>query len=630
MKHLIIGTAGHVDHGKSALIKALTGVETDRLKEEKLRGISIDLGFASLPLSEGITAGIIDVPGHERFLKNMLAGTGGIDIALLVIAADEGVMPQTREHLAMLHLYGVRQGIVVVNKIDKVDKDWLALVEEDIREALAGTFLATAPFCRASAITGKGLDELKSVLLTVAEQAPNRDRMAPFRLWIDRAFTAHGYGAVVTGSALSGTARVGETLTLYPSGMAVRIRGLEWHGEKTTAIYAGQRAAINLSGVDLAHVGRAMFLSDSGRGEVSDTWDIAIQWRDEPVAAGTRVRLHIGTGEYLGRLYAFKNQQPSYMRLLLEEPMAAGAGDKGILRLYSPQHLLGGATLIGIGRQSRKMNSERQKLAEAIESGGSKEIVAAILADIRQPLTVEAIYQKVGYHSVKEITAALKALIVSGKIITLGNYYVSQEVIVKLTSKIKEQLSEYHRQFPDRAGISREILKQKLALEDKAFDHMLDRWQEEKLIATIAGDLALVAHAKKHHSLQGDLEAKAEEAFGDMGLTAVDVPLVSQLLNLSPDQGRKAYDALIKGGQLVKIGDICVYRKTIQDTVKCMQEHFAQHSTLTVAELRDKLSTSRKIALPLMEYFDLHKYTVREGDSRRIGPKLKDIQSENK
>lgn len=625
MKYLIIGTAGHVDHGKSALIKSLTGIETDRLKEEKQRGISIDLGFASLPLDEEITAGIVDVPGHERFLKNMLAGTGGIDLAMLVIAADEGVMPQTREHLAMLHLYGVRHGVVAVNKVDKVEPEWLELVEEDIRQALAGTFLAEAAFCRVSALNGQGLEELKAALLSVARKAPSRDRMAPFRLWIDRSFTAHGYGAVVTGSVLSGTARTGDTLTLYPSGVPVRVRGLEWHGAKAESVYAGQRAAINISGLDLTQVSRGMFLSAAGRGESSELWDMAVQWHGEPVSPGTRVRLHIGTGEYLGRLYGYKNQETSLQRLLLEQPLAAGAGDRGILRLYSPQHLLGGATLIAPGRPSRKMSMERQQFAQAVMAGSCEQIVLALLKDNRHPLTIEAIKRKVGYLADKAIGNAITKLTGSGEIIALGEVLTAKSNAERLTSETCELLAEQHRRQPDRAGLSREIVKQQLELEDRVFDSFIARWQQEGAITALGGDLALAAHAAKHQSWQGDLAQKAEQAFEGIGLTNVAAALISAKLSLSPDNGRKAFDMLLKGGHLVKIGDIFVYRKTIQYIAKCMQDHFQDHSTLTVAELRDLLNTSRKIALPLMEYFDLHKYTIRDGDLRRPGPKTKDL-----
>ena len=348
MKYMIIGTAGHVDHGKTALIRALTGTDTDRLKEEKQRGISIDLGFAALELTPELVAGIVDVPGHERFLKNMLAGTGSIDLAMLVVAADEGVMPQTREHLAMLQLYGIRHGLIVLNKIDKVDEEWLELVEEEVRVLVDKTFLTQAPFCRVSALTGAGLTELKQTLIDLASRTAIRDDKAPFRLWIDRVFSVKGHGAVVTGSVLSGRITVGDSASVYPGQKSVRVRGLEWHGQKVEAVVAGQRAAINLAGVEMPELNRGMFLSAPERGQWGLVWDLQVEWLTE-VVSGTRVRLHLGTGEYLGRVYRFRNAPAEYVRLVLEESMAAGAGDRGILRLYSPQHLLGGALLIGPG-----------------------------------------------------------------------------------------------------------------------------------------------------------------------------------------------------------------------------------------------------------------------------------------
>lgn len=623
MKYVIIGTAGHVDHGKSALIKGLTGVETDRLKEEKQRGISIDLGFASLVLAEDITAGIVDVPGHERFLKNMLAGTGGIDLAMLVVAADEGVMPQTREHLAMLHLYGVRHGIVAVNKVDKVESDWLDLVEEDIRDALAGTFLADAPFCRVSAVTGQGIAELKQILGAEAKKVPARDRTAPFRMWIDRAFTAHGFGAVVTGSILSGTVQTGDVLTLYPAGLSVRVRGLESHGDKTDILYGGQRAAINITGVDLADLGRSMFLSAPDRGETDRNWDMAIHWHGDPVPSGTRVRFHIGTGEYIGRVYRFKNKSSQYMRLLLEEPMGAGAGDRGILRLYSPQNLLAGVMLIGVSKQSRRMTEERESVAKALEGGTVKDIVIALLKDSKQFLTIEDLRSRAGYKGDKELADAVAALIKSKEVVALGNYYTVAERLEKMTATITNQLKEQHRLYPDKPGLSREIIKQQVALEDKAYDYLLASWLKEGKFAVLGGDLALPGHAEEYQLRQGDLAEKAETVFAAMGIVAIDGALVSEKFKIPPDRGQKVFEALVKGGQLIRMGEICLYKTAVQAVISQMEKHFRDNPTITVAELRDMLQTSRKIALPLMEYFDLNKYTIRTGDVRRPGPKLK-------
>ena len=272
MKHLIVGTAGHVDHGKTALIRALTGTDTDRLREEKVRGISIDIGFAALSFSDTLTLGIVDVPGHERFLKNMLAGTGAIDMVMLVVAADEGIMPQTREHFEMLRCLGIKSGLVVISKIDKVEPEWLALVEDEIRSYLDQSFLSQAPICHVSAVSGEGVDHLKQTLLQVALAVSPRNRAAPFRLWIDRAFNLKGQGLIVTGSVMNGSVSTGASLTVYPDNIPVKVRELESHNHEVDTVGAGQRASLKLSGAVLADVGRGMFLSEEGYCNISAVW----------------------------------------------------------------------------------------------------------------------------------------------------------------------------------------------------------------------------------------------------------------------------------------------------------------------------------------------------------------------
>jgi selenocysteine-specific elongation factor len=624
VKYVIIGTAGHVDHGKSALIKALTGTDTDRLQEEKSRGISIDLGFASLTLSEELMAGIVDVPGHERFLKNMLAGTGGIDMVMLVIAADEGVMPQTREHLAMLNLYGVQHGLVAINKTDKVDEEWLELVEDDIRNLLADTFLAKAPLCRVSAFTGSGVNQLRQTLLTVAQTVTARDSSAPFRLWVDRVFTVKGHGAVVTGSVLSGAAKIGDSLQLYPDRQWVRIRGLESHSHKVETIYAGQRAAINIAGVEMAEIERGMSLSAPERGQVSNIWDVAVTWHQE-VDSGTRIRLHLGTGEFLGRLYQFKNVSNTYMRLMLEKPLAAGAGDRGIIRLYSPQHLLGGVMLVAPSKKSRNCSEARCRLAQALKQQDVTTFIRQLLVEYGQPMTGEEVRRQGGYIRDEELERILGQLVAEGSVILLEPYYIEQSTLSVLTEKALKLLKDYHQEQPDRPGLSRELIKQKLGMEDKTFETVLGYWQRNQFMITAGADIALKEHAAKHSDWKQELVAKAEIALEDSGLQPVTFDVVVEKLRLSPDKSRAAFDTLIHQGVLIRVGELYVYRKTIQNIVKLIQNHFQKQPTLTVAELRDMLNTSRKVALPLLEYFDLHKYTIRDGDIRRSGLKIKDL-----
>jgi selenocysteine-specific elongation factor len=624
MKHIIIGTAGHVDHGKTALIRALTGIDTDRLQEEKQRGISIDLGFAAMVLGPDIMAGIVDVPGHKRFLKNMLAGTGGIDMVLLVIAADEGVMPQTREHLAMLNLYGIRYGVVAVNKVDKVESDWLELVEEDIGALLKNTFLAGAPLCRVSAATGTGMENLRSTIGTVALSVSGRDSSAPFRMWIDRVFVVKGHGVVVTGSVLSGKIGIGDSLQLLPGGESVRVRGLESHGEKTAVLCAGQRAAINLAGTGLPAIERGMALTAAGHGQVGTLWDVGIDWCQEAVT-GMRIRLHIGTAEYLGRLHAFKDGTDKLRRLLLEEPLGAAAGDRGILRRYSPQQLLGGVSLISLGRSSRRLSPYTAELAAALSARDLSRIVHLLPARNNRLLSRDEISRQAGYYPEEAVNRCLQAGLTAKTLVTTAACYATPVLLDRWTQRLEDLLQEYHREQPERPGMPREAAREKLGLSEKEFEAQSATWQKKGLIVLSGAAIALVAHAEKHSDWRQNLVNAAEVALIDTELISITPALLGEKLQLLPERTRAAHEILLAAGVLVKVGELIVYRKTMQYIAKVIQQHFAEHGTLTVAELRNELNTSRKVALPVLEYFDVHKYTIREGDIRRKGKDIIDL-----
>ncbi|EGO64185.1 selenocysteine-specific translation elongation factor [Acetonema longum] len=620
MKYLIIGTAGHVDHGKTALIKALTGQETDRLKEEKERGISIDLGFAFLPLAEDLAAGIVDVPGHERFLKNMLAGTGSIDLAMLVVAADEGVMPQTREHLAMLELYGIRHGLIALNKIDKVEPDWLELVEAEIRTEVQHTFLAQAPICRVSAATGQGIQELLAALRQLSETVPARDRRGPFRMWIDRVFNVKGHGLVVTGSALTGSVSSGDSLALYPQGQEVRVRGLEWHDRKVARIYAGQRAALNLAGAEQEEVARGMLLSQADCSQVSNRWDAFLIWREEP-ANGIRVRLHLGTGEYIGRLYRNKGETFNFMQLVLEQALSATAGDRGILRLYSPQKLLGGVMLLAPGRLSRRISPARRDLATALKRGDSQGILQAVILDELQPLSTGELLRRTGYLSAASFDTALEGLLKANKVMRLDSFIFSISLYDRLWSVAREILQDFHRIQPEKAGMEREGLRQKLQIGEKEYASLLHSWETAGRIKTGGAVVALESHASRHGCWQKNTAEQLAQAMDATKLDHIDVSRIEAIFALPGHKAEVMYEQLIRQGALIRVGDLCVYSKTIQYIVDLIQRCIQEKGGITVAEFRDMLQTSRKMAVPVLEYCDMHKYTIRDGDIRRLGPK---------
>ncbi|MDR1701797.1 MAG: selenocysteine-specific translation elongation factor [Sporomusaceae bacterium] len=625
MKHIIIGTAGHVDHGKTALVKALTGVDTDRLLEEKKRGISIDLGFASLKIGEFLTAGIVDVPGHERFLKNMLAGTGAIDLALLVIAADESVMPQTREHLDMLDLLGVKQGIIVINKIDKVDTDWLELIEEEITALTGATFLKNAPLCRVSALSGAGLENLKETILAVAAKIPERNETAPFRLWIDRVFSAKGHGAVVTGSILSGTVKVGDTLAVYPAGQLVRVRALETHAAKAGVLKAGQRAAINLSGPD--DLARGMSLSTPERGEVHKIWEVKIDWRQE-VKSAARVRLHLGTAEVLGRVYKYKDQTSDHMRLILEKPLAAATGDKAILRLYSPQTLLGAATFLASGSLSRKFNASRLLIGTALaqQTADLAAIITGRLTGEKELQTMKDIARLSGYWPEAALLETVKKMTQAGILIKLENGCLLKSEATALGQKAQNILKEFHAQNSQAGGLGKEILRQRLKLEEKTFENLLSFWQKEwpdEFVLTGGGtQIAQKSHAAKFDAQQQDVVQKSQPFLTNIGFENIDLVFLGNQLGLEPKEARNAQEIPLKTGNLVKMGTIFLAGATITRTLLLLQNHFAQNTSLNISEFKDLIGVSRKIAVPFLEYLDTQKYTRRSGDTRQAMPKL--------
>ena len=625
MKHIIIGTAGHVDHGKTALIKALTGIETDRLKEEKERGISIDLGFASLNM-ENCQAGIVDVPGHERFLKNMLAGTGGMDVALLIVAADEGVMAQTREHLKMLHLYGLQHGLIVITKVDKVEEEWLSLVEADVRNAVQGTFLEDAPLCHVSSTTGKGIEKLKEDLRLLVRKVPGRLADRPFRMWIDRVFTVKGHGVVATGTVLSGRLSAGSNLLLQPAGKSLRVRGLQCHGAQVEEVVAGQRAAVNLAGAERDKLARGMFLSEAGRGQVSEEWQIKIHWLESPPANGTRVRIHVGTGEYFGRIYSFKEEK-AFWRLLLEAPLPGAAGDRGILRLYSPQTLLGSALLLEAGCKNKRFSGYLHDLAFGLETGCPRQVLSGLFAS-GATFTLEEAGEATGYFSLGEIEKGLRELENNGNILGLGDIYISKERLEAFLKEAKATLNAYHRLLPDEEGMPKELLRQKLGIKEKRLEAFLSYWLSRSELVMYEGKMALPSHAQAHSQWYDRKRDECCSLLEGAGIIDVNLQYIQEKIFLSPQQALRVFEGLQRQDLLCRVGSIHVYRKTIQYIVNLIQQHFGVTSTLTVAQLRDMLNTSRKVALLIMEYLDMNNYTERIGDERRPGLKIQEL-SEN-
>ena len=628
MKHLIVGTAGHVDHGKTALVKMLTGTDADRLKEEKVRGISIDIGFAALRFPEELTLGIVDVPGHERYLKNMLAGTGGIDMAMLVIAADEGTMPQTREHFEMLQCFGINHGLVVLNKIDKVDAEWLALVEEDIREFLKKTFLEQAPICRVSAKNGEGIDALKQTLYMEANKITERDRRAPFRLWIDRAFNFKGQGLMVTGSVISGTLQSGAGLALYPESTFVKVREIESHNQKVPVIGAGQRASLNLTGTGLAEIRRGMFLSEDGYCKKGSVWEAEMQWK-HVYPSGTRIRLHLGTGEFIGRLSYQKNAEginaPTLVRLHLEQNIAATVGDQGLIRRFSPQDLIGGVTLLTLVEGGRHRQPLMVRLAEAQRKNDYIELLLVLLLLCKKPPTKKEWQRSAGYINKHAVENAIDQLIEQGKVKKAGNYFVAAESLTDLQAIMKRELDEYHRVKPAEPGLSRETLREKIKLPSDISDWFFQHAVKCGWIISQGEFIASPEHAGQHGMTVDELRAMMETIIPVKELIDITPQWLAEKMVRPMDQIKPFFERMVREKVLIRLTGVHVYRNTMQYISSIIQQHFQTHQTLSVGEIRDLLNTSRRLIIPVMEYYDSNNYTKRDGDVRRPGPTMANL-----
>lgn len=623
MRYVIVGTAGHVDHGKTALVRALTGIDTDRLAEEKRRGISIDLGFAAYQVSDAVLAGIVDVPGHERFLKNMLAGTGGIDIAVLVVAADEGIMPQTREHLAMLELYGIREGIVVLTKMDKIEQEWAELVKEEVQEAVKGTFLTSAPICCLSARTGDGLEELKILLQRAVERVRPRDVRSPFRMWVDRSFSVKGHGTVLTGTVLSGSIGIDEELMALPLESSARVRGLESHGRRCERLEAGQRGAINVTGLETQEVSRGMMLTENVRGLSSCHWDVQSQVGELP--NGTRIRLHVGTGEWIGRFLRFKGGDAAFGRLLLEKPLAAAPGDRGILRLYSPMRLLGGVRLLLPTKAARRMGIARQELAAALEAESPEDAVLAVLLDADGPYTLEEIERRMPYWPQSVVRDAVKQLQQQQAIVTSGAQVLARACFERLQQRAMGLIQAFHAERPDRPGLGKETLRQRLALGERAFHELLEAWGNEGQLIVDGAEVALLAHRKAHVNRSREWGDKADHVLSPDLVLDITTEYLVEALGVPAGQGKAVQDALVRQGILCKLADMHIYTKALQKVRQQVRQWFNQQATLSVAEFRDLAQTSRKYAVPLLEFFDQKKWTIRDGANRRAGININNL-----
>lgn len=631
MRHTIIGTAGHVDHGKTTFIRALTGRETDRLKEEKKRGITIELGFAWLDLPDGGKAGIVDVPGHEKFVGNMLAGAGGIDLVMLIIAADEGVMRQTREHLDILRLLEVKHGLVVMTKADLVEEDWLELAMEDVRETCKGTFLEDAPIFAVDSLSGRGVEEVRAKLCEMIRSLPEKNEFAPYRQPVDRVFSMEGFGTVITGTALSGKVSVGDILYFYPSEEEVRVRSIQVHGEDVQTAYAGQRTAINLAQIAKSDVARGDVLAAPRSMDISQMLDVRVDvLRDSPYAvkSGSRVHFHHGAMEKLCRIRVLEAEElapgeTGMARLMFDEPVAVQFGDHFVLRFYSPVITVGGGIVLDPCPATVKIrDSEWKERLGRIERGTPQDrLEIAVSSASPHFYSLDSCLRRSGLSPLpaEEQERIRKEVQASGGIIPLNEQiWISKDFLEKIRKRAVSLLSEYHGKEPLKAGIRREEMRTRLLPEVRIelSDRLLDLLAEGGALAVKNGIISLPGFSVQLTPEQEQMSKAMEEQYLKAAYAPPETSAV--LAQFAPQKRPEAVLAdLLDRGVLIRLdANINLHHQFYESARNFVIDTIRAQGELKLADFRDHIESSRKYAVALLDAFDREKLTVMNGDVR--------------
>ncbi len=632
MKQIILGTAGHIDHGKTTLIKALTGTDTDRLKEEKLRGITIELGFASLDLPSGQHIGIVDVPGHEKFVKNMVAGATGIDIVVMVIAADEGVMPQTREHMEICTVLGVKYGFVVLTKTDLVDEEWLELAMEDVKDFIRGTFLEDTPVIPVSSKTGQGIPDFIDTLDKLSAKIPDRTSSGLFRLPVDRVFTMKGFGTVITGSLISGSIQVGDTIMIYPSGTS-KVRGIQVHNQSVNEAEAGMRTAINFQGLEKASVNRGDVLANPNALTAGYMVDISLNFlssNSKPAKNRMLIRLHTGTSEVLGNLILLDKEdlnpgETTVAQLRLDSPVALVKDDRFVLRSYSPVRTIGGGYILNpIPQKHKRFKSEIVEGLKGLENSDPEEIISYHVD--------ESGYLGLSFSNLKLMTNIpekkldniIQGLLSKKVIIQIdreNKIYIHNNIFDRLMKNIKDTLSGYHKANPLKAGMPREELKTKFPpdMNSKLFSLIINQMIKRKDIAAEEETVHLAEHKVSLGTDQTDIKKKIIETYKKSGLTPPYFRELTKTFNVDAARANDVLMLLVDEGIIIKTKeDLYFHTNVVKDLQKRLVDFLTSNGEITTPQFKDMTGVSRKFVIPLIEYFDSKKVTLRIGDSRKL------------
>ena len=638
MDQIILGTAGHIDHGKTSLIRALTGIETDRLKEEKQRGITIELGFASIPLESGEVVGIVDVPGHEKFVKNMVAGASGIDIVSMVIAADEGVMPQTREHMEICTLMGIKHGFIAMTKIDMVDEELMELAMEDILEFTQGTFLEDAPIIPVSSTTGEGLENFKKILNELCHKIPPRTPSAIFRLPVDRVFSMKGFGTVITGTLASGKVNVGDDIMIFPSRVTSKVRGIQVHGSSVDTVKAGSRTAINFQGLDRETIDRGDILSTPNTlhpSYMADAELLFLSSNVKPAKPRTRVRFHSGTSEVFGYMVLLDRAEltpgdTACVQLRLETPVCLMKGDRFVIRSYSPVKTIGGGQILNPVARKHKLSDTQAIEGMAYLMEEDQEMILSYFAEQGKFAGVSFADLRI-MTSIpdKKLEATLQKMLANRRLIQTDKeqrIYIHGALFDIIAQEVLERLATYHKDNPLKEGMPSQELKSKFRAfsdkDSKLFPLIIARLTKEDKVIQDKGSIRLSQHEVALQVDEQEVREKFLKTYQDSGLTPPFFRTICQDLEVDQKVARGVLQILIDEQRIIKTKDDLYFdAKAIKDIETELVAFLQKSGEITTPQFKDMAGISRKFIIPLIEYFDTINLTIRVGDTRQLRKK---------